>query len=87
MRIRYSKEVDMLYVSLVAPAGRVATVENKNGDLLRIDTSTGHVIGVNVQLFMYRIERGEDIEIPEIGFSSVSGIGRAFVESARVKTH
>jgi uncharacterized protein YuzE len=87
MRIRYSKDVDMLYVSLVAPKGRVATVENSNGDLIRIDTVTGGIIGVNVQLFMYRIGKGESIEIPEVGFSSATGIGHAFVENIRVQAH
>jgi hypothetical protein len=67
MRITYSKEVDMLSVSLVPPTGRVATVENANGDLLRIDTVTDEIIGVQIQLFMYRIGKGERIEVPEIG--------------------
>ena len=69
MRIAYRKEVDMLTVSLVPPTGRVASVENENGDLLRVDTLTDRIIGVNVQLFMHRIKGGERIEIPQIGFS------------------
>lgn len=69
MRITYSKDVDMLCISLVPPTGRVASVENKSGDLLRVDTKTDRIIGVNVQLFMYRIKQGERIEVPEIGFS------------------
>lgn len=77
----------MLYVSLAMPQGKVATVANKSGDLLRIDTTTGNVIGVNIQLFMYRVGKGENIEIPEVEFSSTSGIGHAFVESIRVQTH
>ena len=69
MRITYSKEVDMLSISLSPPTGRVATVENANGDLLRIDTITDAIIGVQIQLFMYRVGKGERIEVPEIGIS------------------
>jgi uncharacterized protein YuzE len=69
MRITYSAEVDMLYISLVPPTGKVATVENANGDLLRIDTLTDRIIGVNIQLFKYRTKKGERIEVPEIGYS------------------
>lgn len=69
MRITYDSEVDMLSVSLVPPTGRVASVENENGDLLRIDTVTDRIIGVNIQLFLYRIKQGEKIEVPEISFS------------------
>ena len=85
MRITYSKEVDILYMSFTQPKGNVATVENANGDLLRIDTSTGQIVGVQVQLFLYRIGQGEKIEIPEVGFTSESPIGVAFVESIRVQ--
>jgi hypothetical protein len=83
MRITYSKEMDMLSLSFTAPTGKVATVENANGDFLRIDTATGSIIGVQVQLFLYRVGHGEKIEIPEVGFSSDSHIGVAFVESIR----
>lgn len=69
MRITYNSEVDMLTVSLVPPTGRVASVENASGDLLRIDTITDSIIGVNIQLFMHRIKQGEKIEVPEISFS------------------
>jgi len=83
MRITYSKDADMLSISFTAPSGKVATVENERGDFLRIDTSTGNIIGVQIQLFLYRIGQGEKIEIPEVGFSSESHIGVAFVESIR----
>jgi hypothetical protein len=69
MRITYNREVDMLTISLVPPTGRVASVENASGDLLRIDTVTDGIIGVNIQLFMHRINQGEKIEVPEISFS------------------
>jgi len=69
MRITYSKEADVLYISFVPPSGRVSSVENAQGDILRIDTSTGQVIGVTVPLFQCRVDQGEKIEIPEIGFS------------------
>jgi uncharacterized protein YuzE len=69
MRITYGEEADMLFISLVPPTGRVASVENASGDLLRIDTVTDCIIGVTIQLFMHRIKQGEKIEVPEIGFS------------------
>ncbi|MGP8174301.1 MAG: DUF2283 domain-containing protein [Terracidiphilus sp.] len=69
MRITYNQEVDVLYISLVPPTGRVASVENANGDLLRIDTLTDKIIGVTIQLFMHRVRLGEKIEVPEINFS------------------
>jgi len=58
MRVTYSKDVDILYLSFTPPIGKVATVENKNGDLLRIDKETGKVVGVTIQLFLYRIDAG-----------------------------
>lgn len=70
MRITYSKDADILHISFTPPTGKVASVENENGDILRIDKETGKIIGVAVQLFMYRIGNGEKIEIPEAGFSS-----------------
>lgn len=82
MRITYNREVDMLTVSLVPPTGRVASVENASGDLLRIDTVTDSIIGVNIQLFMHRINQGEKIEVPEISFS----ISAATLRSLHVKT-
>jgi uncharacterized protein YuzE len=82
MRITYSKEADVLYVSFISPTGRVASVENSNGDILRIDTSSGKIVGITIQLFMYRVGTGEKIEVPEIGFSLTApmefGISGAF---------
>jgi uncharacterized protein YuzE len=87
MRITYSKDVDMLYVSLTTPTGRVASVENENGDLLRIDTMSGKIIGVNIQLFLHRVGNGEKIEVPEIGFSLGNMINVSELENIHVKTH
>ena len=82
MRITYNQEVDLLYISLVPPTGRVASVENENGDLLRIDTLTDKIIGVTIQLFMHRVKQGEKIEVPEIIFSiSASEIDNLLVET------
>lgn len=87
MRITYSKEADMLYISFTPPAGRVASVENSNGDILRIDTSSGKIIGVTIQLFMYRVGTGEKIEVPEIGFSIPIPMGIGIVENHRAKAN
>jgi uncharacterized protein YuzE len=87
MRVTYSNDVDMLYISFTPPAGRVASVENGNGDLLRIDTSTGKIVGVTIQLFLYRTGNGEKIEVPEIGFSLGNLINVSEVEGIHVKTH
>jgi len=67
--------------------GRVASVENANGDILRIDTSSGTIIGVTIQLFMYRISTGEKIEVPEIGFSTSSPMGASIVENLQVRAN
>lgn len=87
MRVTYSKDVDMLYISFTTPTGRVSSVENENGDLLRIDISSGKIIGVNIQLFLYRISAGEKIEVPEVGFSLDHLINVSEVESVHVNTY
>jgi uncharacterized protein YuzE len=87
MRIAYSKEVDILYINLTPPVGKLATVENENGDLLRIDTANGKVVGVAVQLFLHRIALGEKIEVPEVGFSLENSLGKAVSDIAYAQTH
>jgi uncharacterized protein YuzE len=81
MRITYSRDADVLYVSFSPPKGSVASVENSNGDILRIDKSSGEIIGVTIQLFMYRICKGEKIEVPEVDFSISNPTLSSFVES------
>jgi uncharacterized protein YuzE len=87
MRITYSKEVDILYVNLTPPVGNLATVENEHGDLLRVDTANGRVVGVAIQLFLHRITLGEKIEVPEIGFALDTSSGKAVSEIAYAQTH
>jgi len=87
MRVTYSKDADVLYISFVPPTDRVASSENANGDILRIDTSTGMIIGVTVQLFLYRISIGEKIEVPEIGLSLSSLIGTIRSQGLNVKAN
>jgi uncharacterized protein YuzE len=87
MRITYSKEADVLFISFTPPMGRVASVENVNGDILRIDTLSGNIIGVTIQLFMYRIGAGEKIEIPEIGFSIPNPMATPTVENLHIKAN
>jgi uncharacterized protein YuzE len=69
MRITYSEDADILFLSFSAPAGKIVSVENENGDILRVDRSSGKIVGVSIQLFMQRIKSGEKIEVPEINFS------------------
>lgn len=80
MRISYSKDADVLYISFAPPSGRVASVENSNGDILRIDKSTGEIIGVTIQLFMYRVGTGEKITVPGVDFSISSPIAASILE-------
>jgi len=87
VRITYSKDADVLYLSFTPPTGRIASVENANGDILRIDTSSGTIIGVSIQLFMYRINAGEKIEVPEIGFSIPAPMGTGIVDSPHFKAN
>jgi len=87
MRFTYSKDADILYISFTPSTGKVASVENANGDIMRIDTSTGKIVGVTIQLFMYRIGTGEKIEIPEVGFSSANLTGFSVEDLHHVKTH
>ena len=82
MRVTYSKDADVLYISFVPPTDRVASSENANGDILRIDTSTGMIIGVTVQLSI-----GEKIEVPEIGLSLSSLIGTIRSQGLNVKAN
>ena len=87
MRVTYSNDADVLYISFIPPTGRVASSENANGDIIRIDTSTGMIVGVTIQLFLYRISTGEKIEIPEVGFSSSSLVAAIESDDMHVKAN
>lgn len=85
MRISYSKDADVLYLTF-GEQGKYATyIEKENGDILRIDPRSGKVLGVTIQLFLYRLKSGEKIEIPEIGPVSFNHAMMSLVESRHVK--
>lgn len=67
MRLSYDAGVDILYVSFGLPPSRVHYIEKETGDILRVDSETGRIVGVTIQFFLERISGGERIEIPEIG--------------------
>lgn len=69
MRITYSDDADILFLSFSTATGKVVSVENANGDILRVDSDSGRIVGVAIQLFMHRVKSGEKIEIPEVDFS------------------
>ena len=79
MRVSYSEDSDVLYVTFQkAFKGDGTTyVENESGDIFRINPHTGEVWGITIPLFMYRMRKGESIEIPEIGLSPLSPKARS----------
>jgi hypothetical protein len=77
--------MDILYVTFSSPRGKVTTVENENGDILRLDPASGEVLGVTIQLFMCRMKRGEKINIAEIGELPFSQSTAHFLESRRIE--
>jgi uncharacterized protein YuzE len=67
MKVQYDKSADVLYVTLRKQDPKQCRfVENENGDVLKIDRLTGHVVGVTIIAFLLRINRGLEVNIPEI---------------------
>jgi uncharacterized protein YuzE len=87
MRISYSEEVDVLYVTFSDHTGKIQYIEKVNGDILRVDSSTGMVVGVTIQLFKYRMQSGEKIEVPEIGLIPFNAVMSSLMEARLVKAH
>jgi uncharacterized protein YuzE len=88
MRISYSEDADVLYLTFSElRSGRATYIEKENGDILRVDPATGTVIGVTVQLFRYRLSRGEKIDIPEIGLIQFNQVMSSLLESRLIKAH
>ncbi len=67
MKISYSNDADVLYLTFSEQRSGATYIEKENGDILRVDVATGKLLGVTIQLFMYRVRNGERIDIPEVG--------------------
>jgi len=68
MTFEYDNSADVLYLTLEdRPPEQCRFVENKHGDVLRIDKNTGEIIGVTIISFLLRIKKGLEISVPEIG--------------------
>jgi uncharacterized protein YuzE len=87
MRVSYSDEADVLYITFSDPTSKLLYIEKENGDILRVDSSTGMISGVTIQLFKYRIQSGEKIEVPEVGLIPFNAVMVSLMESRFVKTH
>lgn len=78
--IDYDQDDDTLYVRFSSDPQKALHTETPRGDVLRISEETGRILGVTILFFMERIERGEEIEIPEVG---AVGFSSGFVSSLR----
>jgi uncharacterized protein YuzE len=88
MRISYSEDADVLYLTFSdTPANKATYIEKENGDILRVNTETGEVVGLTVQLFLYRLNKGEKIDIPEIGVVPFNFKMKELLEARLVQTH
>jgi uncharacterized protein YuzE len=66
MTFSYDDIADVLYVTFEEVKGKPSLIENSNGDLIRIESETGKIVGCTIFYFMKRAKAG-DIEVPEIG--------------------
>jgi uncharacterized protein YuzE len=88
VRISYSEDADVLYLTFSEiRSGKAIYVEKENGDILRIDPATGMILGVTIQLFQYRLEHGEKIDVPEIGVIHFNQVITELLESRLAKAH
>lgn len=85
MKISYSQDADVLYLNFSEQRSGATYIEKENGDILRVDVASGKILGVTIQLFMYRIRSGERIDIPEIGEVSFNEVLKELLESRLVK--
>jgi uncharacterized protein YuzE len=67
MKLSYNPDSDVLYVTFGRrpPKGSVF-IENRNGDIIRLDKKTRKVIGCTIPFFSRRAGK-DGIPIPEIG--------------------
>ncbi len=67
MKLAYDSDADVLYVTFDATTAPCSYVENRSGDILRINTETGKVVGCTIPFFLDRVQKDGEIQIPEIG--------------------
>jgi len=67
MTFSYDDDADVVYVTFFRPQGKISYAQTKRGDVLRFDEMTGKIAGVTILFFIERSEKGETIEIPEVG--------------------
>jgi uncharacterized protein YuzE len=65
MTFLYDDLTDVLYVTFEQSGGRVTYIENDEGDVLRMDQSSGRIVGVTIMFFLRRAREGPII-VPEI---------------------
>jgi uncharacterized protein YuzE len=67
LTLSYDNAADVLYVTFERlPVGSYLYVENENGDVLRVDKNTQHIVGCTIPFFAKRAALGPVI-IPEVG--------------------
>ena len=72
MTFAYDEDDDILYVTFSKPRGKVRYAENSNGDVIRYSADTNEIVGVTIMYLALRTDRGESIEVPEIGIVAFS---------------
>ena len=66
MKVSYAPHADVLYIVFTDVPHRCVYVELDSGIVCRIDETTDKVVGVTIPDFRRRVERGEEIKIPEL---------------------
>lgn len=66
MKVSYDQKADVLYVILEETSEVCDYIEPTPGAVLRVNPKTGKIVGCTVLFFKKRLERGEQIIIPEI---------------------
>jgi len=65
MTFNYDHIADVLYVTFEQSTTGVSYIENREGDILRIDKKSGKIVGVTVVFFLRRAKLGP-ITVPEV---------------------
>jgi uncharacterized protein YuzE len=66
MKISYDSKADVLYVMLEETSDECDYIEPTPGAVLRVNPKTGRIVGCTVLFFKKRLQRGEQITVPEI---------------------
>lgn len=85
MKITYDKQADVLYVwfSMVDPP--YVNMENASGDVVRIVEHDGMIAGLILFDAMYRLKKGNALEVPEVGGALLNEGVLSTVRSALVQ--